>query len=432
MHSNMPHESLPVNLPERLLIRLQGLLANGERLLWCAQPAAGRLARYDAFRAAVKGLAPLLVGASLFAIGGLWNFVNPGIPVTPWLWWAAWGIVGLTAISVSWKALCGYRWARHTLYAITDRRVIVCQDLLLSRGWSLTRDEIELVKLRVWPRGIGEVLFEPRAAQRSAISIFRESTILTHLDDIDGARRALEQLLGRDVPAEIMGRASGDFPLRSDPTDLRPSPDHLPDGLRERLLGVLEESERILWLGQPSPRTMMLRAGVKSGCSLVLIAAAAGAFAACAGLMGQLLPGAAWPNIVWWLLAPLVGLAGLAVVVGVLSARYRSRRTAYVITDRRALIVQVGIGAKVYSYGRTALDGVQVRELDNGSGEVIFEEKTRIEQSESGPNQVRKQVVGFIEVKPIEPARKALEEMLGRPVAVERVETVSLDQEHTI
>ena len=179
--------------------RLEQRLGDGERLRWLGRPNAWRAAGGETLRAVVANLLALLVGTGMSALGIMWEAANPAEPVWPWFWWVTWGVQCLAVFAILSRTFSAYRRARRTVYAITDRQVLECCDLLFSSDCSVERSKVEWVRACTWPDGHGEIVFEPRCNDGPTSRHGREGVRLECLDDVAPARMAVEQMLGRPV-----------------------------------------------------------------------------------------------------------------------------------------------------------------------------------------------------------------------------------------
>lgn len=178
--------------------------------------------------------------------------------------------------------------------------------------------------------------------------------------------------------------------------------EELPETLRDRVTAELEPGERIFWLDQPRPRGgfswLMLAPSLFAipwtGFTLFWIAGAIGIFDKGLGALGQL--------DIQRLLFGMFGipflLVGLGLFFSPLWTRSRlkkaARNTVYLISDRRALVLNAGyigdglvgliagaamVGAAmgsfvVTSYPPEKLRNIQRVQRDDGSGDIVFGE----------------------------------------------------------
>ncbi len=181
--------------------------------------------------------------------------------------------------------------------------------------------------------------------------------------------------------------------------------DNLDGGaLSERLKGLiegeLEDAEDIRWIGQPTPRLFARRS-----LPIVLFGIPWTAFAVfwIAGAAGFKVPnfnqGAD--------LFPLFGIPFVLIGFGMLSAPLwmlrKSRRTVYVVTDRRAIIFDGGLhSTTIRSYWAAAhLGDLRRNQRDDGFGDLIFDRRV----SHDSDGKAQQTDVGFFaipEVKAVE------------------------------
>ena len=112
-----------------------------------------------------------------------------------------------------------------------------------------------------------------------------------------------------------------------------------------------------------------------------------------------------------------------------------ARRTGYVITDRRALLVlSEGI---ILSYSPAQMQDLLIRRLPDGGGEILFEHRvtevdvTDAEGRYSGSRR-EAHAVGFLELADVDAPRRALAGLLGREVPAEPVTTLPANYSHPL
>ncbi|MGO8688402.1 MAG: PH domain-containing protein [Thermoguttaceae bacterium] len=188
------------------------------------------------------------------------------------------------------------------------------------------------------------------------------------------------------------------------------SPFDLPPDLQAKVEEELEAGERIQWLGMPTPRFFTPAA---TGAFLFAIPWTAFALFWTAG--------AAWgawhvgkgngPGL--FCVFPLFGLPFILIGIGMLSsplwAHWRARKTAYMITDRRAVTFDGGWSTTIRSYPPAKLQDVYRREKKDGSGHVII--SRRAWSDSKGDN--RSEELGFLRIanpKEVEDMLKQLAE----------------------
>ena len=212
----------------------------------------------------------------------------------------------------------------------------------------------------------------------------------------------------------------------------------LPDPLQELATGEIASGERVRWAGQPAPRNTF--PWVALGPVLFAIPWTLFALFWMGGASGVLdfnqLNGIGQldtQKLVFSLFGIPFVLIGLAMLSSPFWIRRRMRRaasrTAYIITDRRAIVLDggyygdgflgsllggvvrlAGQGIRVSSYGPDKLEPVQRVQREDGSGDMIFGE-VRSSSEDSGRLQLA--TAGFFsipDVKEVEDLLKSLAE----------------------
>ena len=151
-------------------------------------------------------------------------------------------------------------------------------------------------------------------------------------------------------------------------TDLR----ELPVRLRTLIEGELQDAEKITWIGQPIPR----RFGMRS-LPIVLFGIPWTAFALfwIAGASGFQIPDFKDGFDFF----PLFGIPFVLVGFGMLSSpfwmRRKAKKTAYVLTNNRAIVFDGGFATTVRSFGPDRLTDLRRTQRPDGSGDLVFERK---------------------------------------------------------
>ena len=170
-------------------------------------------------------------------------------------------------------------------------------------------------------------------------------------------------------------------------------PTAIPSGVREALLREMGPDEQMRWFGQPRPGPFMLRS-----LGLVLFGIPWTAFALfwTAGAAGFQVPDLENPD--WTLLFPLWGLPFIAVGLGMLSSPFwafrRAIRTAYVVTNKRAVIMEGGRSRVIRSIEPEGFRNLVRRERSTGRGDVVFQAAQR----SSGKNR-RQGEIAFVDIQ---------------------------------
>lgn len=210
--------------------------------------------------------------------------------------------------------------------------------------------------------------------------------------------------------------------------------DSLPESLKGLVGNELESGERVRWVGQPVPRSTIPWIALFpfffsipwTLFSLFWMAMASGVMDPFRGFQGF---GQVEPVR---LVFSLFGVPFVLVGIGLMSSPYWIRRrlrrsaagTAYLITDRRAIIFDSGYcgdsglasvvggvaqiarkGIHIRSYGPHKLGQVQRVQQEDGSGDVIFGE-VLIESENNGQRQVMRS--GFFSIPNVKDVEKLL------------------------
>ncbi|MGD0261899.1 MAG: hypothetical protein ABSD29_19190 [Verrucomicrobiota bacterium] len=177
----------------------------------------------------------------------------------------------------------------------------------------------------------------------------------------------------------------------------------------------LESGEHVEWAAQPIPGRL-----ARSAIPTVLFGIPWTAFAifwtamAAAGLWRKKSEG----EFGWFRLFPLWGVPFILIGFGMLSspfwARRQAKRTAYVLTDRRAIIISVGWRSKVSlrSFDPPALMDLRRTERADGSGDLVFTS----DQHTGNRGRDYSTAVGFTAIKDV----KEVEERVRRLVRQSR------------
>lgn len=180
----------------------------------------------------------------------------------------------------------------------------------------------------------------------------------------------------------------------------------VPFALQQKIEAELEPGENLEWIDQPIPRWIT---GDSIGAILFAIPWTAFALFWMWGASGFKAPNFATPQGLF----ALFGLPFVLIGLGMLSTPYwnyrRARRTAYALTDRRAVIYQGGLFAsKVQTFAPHELKRIYRNEKADGSGDVVFNAKADRDEGEGSVTEV-----GFMRVRDarlVEQAVRALAE----------------------
>jgi hypothetical protein len=181
----------------------------------------------------------------------------------------------------------------------------------------------------------------------------------------------------------------------------------LPPELRGIVEGELGSGEAVQWVGRPIPSLLSRQAW-----PIVLFGIPWTAFAIfwIAGASGFRVPDFRRGESFF----PLFGLPFVLIGLGMLSAPYWLRlkggRTAYVLTDRRAIIVERGLwSTKVRSFAAAALGDIERKQRADGAGDIIFSREYR-RDSEGGTRAVP---VGFLAVAGVKEVEERIRGLLA-------------------
>ena len=196
--------------------------------------------------------------------------------------------------------------------------------------------------------------------------------------------------------------------------------------LAELVEREIAPGERVVWAAQPIPRWFAPGA---IGATLFMIPWTAFAVLwtvlALLGTHGRLGGGSAHPATsptpsgvaaVFGICFPLWGLIfvgfGVAGLTAPLRTRTRLKRTAYVITDRRAIVLRPErFGARVVeTYSPNRLTHLQRRERRDGSGDLVFE--AAAEPARQRSSRQATAVRGFLSVADVSHVERTLRDAL--------------------
>lgn len=177
----------------------------------------------------------------------------------------------------------------------------------------------------------------------------------------------------------------------------------LPYDLKRRVVEEIDPDESLVWIGQPDPGRMAL-----SSAAVSLFAIPFTAFAIFwMAMAAQGITEAEGPFIFFPLFGLPFLLVGLAMLLSPLWAYRKAKKTAYMITSRRAVVIEGGRSFQVTSYGPEDLQDLVRRERSDGSGDVIISEE-RVYHSRGRHRIVRK---GFFGIRGVKEVEDRLEEL---------------------
>ena len=176
-------------------------------------------------------------------------------------------------------------------------------------------------------------------------------------------------------------------------TDLR----QLPGELRLLVEKELEPGERIQWIGQPRARRQLWEWLLLPLTGLPLTAMTAWIVATSEATFNRLF---ALPFL----------LGGLALLSAPWWAVRRSRRTVYLVSDRRVLILRAEAELTVHSIAPAGLQWVECRQFRGGFGDLVF---CRGEQASryAGGSDVQSQ--GFLSIPDVRRVESLVRQLAG-------------------
>lgn len=154
-------------------------------------------------------------------------------------------------------------------------------------------------------------------------------------------------------------------------------PFSLPMPLLDLVNRELESDERPVWIGQPIPR--FFTAGA-TGAFLFAIPWTAFAIFWMCGASGFQIPEFG-PHLFFVLFGLPFVLIGFAMLCTPVLERNRLKKSVYVVTDRRAIIICFGLlSTTIRSFEPVELKSIRRRERVNGIGDIMFDQDTDTQQ----------------------------------------------------
>lgn len=174
----------------------------------------------------------------------------------------------------------------------------------------------------------------------------------------------------------------------------------LSDRLREAIAAELEHDEEIEWVGMPTPRFFT---GTATG--MFLFGLPWTAFTLPPAIGAAIMGGPA--RVIGVPFLSSFALIGVALLLAPVWAYVRSFRTAYVITDRRAITFDGGWSLTIRSYSPDKLTDVFRRENSDGSGDVIITHRPW--RDSDGDRQ--KEELGFLRIPDVREVERKLKRL---------------------
>lgn len=161
----------------------------------------------------------------------------------------------------------------------------------------------------------------------------------------------------------------------------------LPENLAEQVKEQLQGKERLLWVGQPHPKLMMIRA-----IPVVIV----GVIMLIVGVIVPFLmksPGGAGMDGMSILIGLGVGGVGIIVLTAPIWAKKKALKTVYALTNRRALIWKAGFlwGYDFEEYSAAEMTGMKRQNswFVKGAGDLVFKEEKHITTTTTGAGRTR-------------------------------------------
>lgn len=144
----------------------------------------------------------------------------------------------------------------------------------------------------------------------------------------------------------------------------------IPERFRELVLREVGD-EAVLWVGRPSLKKFMYRS-LRNLLETVIVPFVLGAS------LAALYSGNLWPTLI------VCFLVGLAWIANSTIARefFRARRTLYLITQRRALVLVEGRETTVESYFPNQIRKLLLHRRRDGSGDLLFDDSSPVKGGE--------------------------------------------------
>jgi hypothetical protein len=179
--------------------------------------------------------------------------------------------------------------------------------------------------------------------------------------------------------------------------------------LQQLISNELRSGEKLVWAAQPLPRVFR-----RQSIGIVLFGIPWTAFAifwmttAAWGVWGHGGYNHAGSNLPGpFVFFPLFGLPFVLIGLGMLSSPFwlsrQARRTVYVLSDQRAIVITgkaLGGGVTVQSFEPDRLTSMERSQRADGSGDLVFE--SFVQRQGRGSNTIRRGFIGIENVKQVE------------------------------
>jgi hypothetical protein len=403
----------PGEIPESVKRWTEELLEPAERLTWFGRPTlTGTLGSFG-FQLTVT-FVPLAIAAVVGLVGAwLVGWGMPGRQVGL-VWWIAAGACWLTALGFGLLGL-GFlafvllllRATIREVYLLTDRRLVLVTFSMTTLTPRITEIRgISESGLELTPRWLGgsEVTFPTGEEKASEVPGIVARADAAELADL------IRDTLPKS-PTNVMESRNLDNldEQRGDPGESNQGADAvrewnegrpLSPKARAALRTALRTDESVVWACGQDPMGRITLTMLATMFYAILVG---GCAALCMTVAYFVAPQA------FWIIAPLVVVcAALIVVVWVMHFWHISGGDFYAITNQRAILREHG---ETMSFGKEALQGMQVSRNEDGSGTIIWERR-RASAGDHLENQGQTEV-GFHCVPAVDQVEEWLRSHLG-------------------
>lgn len=346
---------LPPILPDRLAKAIEAELELGEQLQWAGTP------RPTFFTP--RSVTQLVAGVvwTGFMAGAVRLMAEKEAAAS--LLQAPILAIGVSLIS---GPIWAYRRSRRIAYVVTDRRAFTIEQGRRLTVRSFAPDDLVDLYRRENRDGSGDVVIDhPEWNDPGRRSNFEECGFL-RVADVRGVERRLKRLAAekgrRENSLSSQGRSAENESMRRQDAQLLG--EHAPSVRLQGLVAAeLDADESIVWIGSPRPVFFMRRG--RETCLVGIV------ITCCLAFVWTIDP----PGFAYFLLG-FFWIAGIVMAASPMWTYWTSVRTAYVVTDRRAIVLENGWRLVVRSYLPEKLRDLKRRDGDDGWGDLIFQRRT--------------------------------------------------------
>ncbi len=186
----------------------------------------------------------------------------------------------------------------------------------------------------------------------------------------------------------------------------------LPKELEEQVYAELDEGEAIRWIEQPEPAARAASSLVPALFAIPFTAVAIYMATTVLNFGG----GSMGPPPIFLLVIGLFVLVGIAMLLSPLWAYQKATGTIYVVTNRRAIIIDGGLSRSVESFLPHQLDELRRVDRADGYGDLVFDR--RLVRSDEHGHHYRD--VGFLGVSDARAAERMIRELVQEAAGVLR------------